>query len=421
MKVLIAEDNAIWRQMLKQNVASWGYEPVLAEDGRQAWNILQLEGAPRLAILDWQMPHMDGIDVCRHVKNSQTLPFTYIVMLTSRDAEEDMVAGLDAGADDYLMKPVEPKVLRSRLAAAQRIVEVVPPREWSLPRVPGYEVKRLLGKGAFATVWEAIHIETNRHVALKIIRVDLATEEVFNRFAREIQIARRLDHPHIARIYDSQIDQHIGYYAMELIDGLTLDKYVKLNQPKVAKILCLAVEVCEALDHAHKQGVIHRDLKPSNIMVTHSGASKLVDFGLARSMFRPEAESETVASLEGTAIGTPLFMAPEQARGENDKLDGRSDIYALGIILYMMLVRRHPHHVDMKDRWQTLRAIATGPVCAPSEVKPKFDREVERILLKALAEDPNARYPTAADFGNDILRFLQSKAAEAQVQKQRST
>ena len=128
-------------------------------------------------------------------------------MLTSRDAEEDMVAGLDAGADDYLTKPVEPKVLRSRLAAAQRIVEAVPPKEWSLPRVPGYEVKRLLGKGAFATVWEAIQNETGRRVALKIIRVDLATEEVFNRFAREIRIAERLDHPHIARIYDSRIDR----------------------------------------------------------------------------------------------------------------------------------------------------------------------------------------------------------------------
>ena len=417
MKVLIAEDNPIWRQMLKQNVSSWGYEPVVAEDGKEAWKILQLPDAPRLAVLDWQMPHMDGIDVCRHIKGCQTLPFTYVVMLTSRDADEDMVAGLDAGADDYLTKPVEPKVLRSRLAAAQRIVEAVPPREWALPRVPGYEVKRLLGKGAFATVWEAVQNDSGRRVALKIIRVDLATKEVFNRFAREIRIAERLDHPHIARVYDSRIDEHVGYYAMELIDGLTFDKYVKYEKPKVAKILCLAAEVCGALDHAHKQGVVHRDLKPSNIMVTQAGASKLVDFGLARSMFRPEAETETVTSLEGTAIGTPLFMAPEQARGENEKLDGRTDIYALGIILYIMLVRRHPHQVDPSDRWKTLREIAQGHVSPPSEFKPKFDRDIERILLTALAEDPAARYPTAAEFGQDIIRFLQSKAEEARPQK----
>jgi serine/threonine protein kinase len=419
MKVLIAEDNAIWRQMLKQNVSTWGFEPVVAEDGQQAWEILQRSDAPRLAILDWQMPQMDGIDVCRRVKRSQTLPFTYVVMLTSRDAEEDIVEGLDAGADEYLTKPVETKILRSRLAAAQRIVEVVPPREWALPRVPGYDVKQLLGKGAFATVWEAIQTETNRRVALKIIRVDLATEDVFNRFAREIQIAMRLDHPHIARVYDGRIDEQIGYYAMELIDGYTLDKYVKEQQPKVAKILCLAAEVCRALDHAHQQGVIHRDLKPSNIMVTKEGDSKLVDFGLARSMFQPEAEAEIATSVDGAAIGTPLFMAPEQARGENAKLDGRTDVYALGIILYMMLVRRHPHQIDVKDRWKTLREIAEGHVCAPSEVKPKFDRDLERILLKALADEPDDRYPTAAEFGHDIIRFLKLKAAEAEQNKSR--
>jgi serine/threonine protein kinase len=374
---------------------------------------LQNPDAPRLAILDWQMPLMDGIDVCRHVKQSQSLPFTYVVMLTSRDADEDMVAGLDAGADDYLTKPIEPKILRSRLAAAQRIVEVVPPKEWALPRVPGYDVKRLLGKGAFATVWEAVQNDSGRRVALKIIRVDLATEEVFNRFAREIRIAQRMNHSHIARVYDSRVDEQIGYYAMELIDGTTFDKYVKNEHPKVAKILCLAIEVCDALNHAHEQGVVHRDLKPSNIMVTKDGESKLVDFGLARSMFRPEAETETITSLEGTAIGTPYFMAPEQARGENDKLDGRTDIYALGIILYIMLVRRHPHQVDKKDRWQTLREIAVGQVCPPSEVKPKFDKGLERILLTALAEDPQERYATAAEFGKDIVEFLKSKAAEA--------
>jgi serine/threonine protein kinase len=321
---------------------------------------------------------------------------------------------LDAGADEYLTKPVEPKVLRSRLAAAQRIVEAVPPKEWSLPRVPGYEVKRLLGKGAFATVWEAVQSETGKLVALKIIRVDLATDEVFHRFAREIQIAQRLDHPHIARIYDGQIDRQLGYYAMELVDGLTLDKYVKLYEPKVAKILCLAVEVCDALNHAHAQGVVHRDLKPTNIMVTHAGSSKLVDFGLARSMFRPDAESETSMSLDGSVIGTPLFMAPEQARGQNKNIDGRTDIYALGVILYMMLVRRHPLQIDYNDRYKTLRAVAEGHVLRPTEVKPKFDKEVERILLKALADEPIARYNTAADFGADILNFLRTKAAEAQ-------
>lgn len=417
MKVLIAEDNPLWRNLLERNVSNWGFDAVIAQNGREAWDILQRPDAPRLAVLDWEMPEMDGIEVCRRVKESENLPFTYVLMLTSRDEKEDMVAGLDAGADDYLTKPVEPSVLKSRLGAGWRIVEVVPPKEWAMPRVPGYDVKKLIGKGAFATVWEAVQTSSNRRVALKVIRVDLATDEVFRRFAREIGIAQKLDHRNIAQIYDSRIDQQLGYIAMELIDGLTLDKYVKQHQPNAARILHLAAEVCAALDHAHRRGIVHRDLKPSNIMVTGAGQPKLLDFGLARSMFRPSDEFATIHSLDGTVIGTPLFMAPEQARGENESLDGRADVYGLGIILYLMILRRHPHKVDVRDRWRTIRQIAEGRVRRPSEVRPDFNRDLEQILMKALAEEPDNRYATAADFGDAIMAFLRGRAA---VQQQRS-
>jgi len=114
MKVLIAEDNTMYRAVLCHSLVSWGHEPVVAEDGLQAWDILQRENAPRLVVLDWQMPGIDGIDVCRRVKRDPNHPFTYVVMLTSRDAQEDMVAGLDAGADDYLTKPIDQKLLRSQ-------------------------------------------------------------------------------------------------------------------------------------------------------------------------------------------------------------------------------------------------------------------------------------------------------------------
>ena len=155
MKILIAEDNPLWCGVLKRNIELWGHEPIVAADGTKAWDILRRDDSPRLAILDWQMPGIDGIDVCRRVKRDPNHPFTYVVMLTGRDAQEDMVAGLDAGADDYLTKPIELAVLRSRIAAAERIVKLVPPKEWAVPRIDGYDVKRLLGKGIFATVWEA--------------------------------------------------------------------------------------------------------------------------------------------------------------------------------------------------------------------------------------------------------------------------
>jgi serine/threonine protein kinase len=414
MKVLIAEDNPLWRNLLERNVTNWGFDAVIAQNGREAWEILQRADAPRLAVLDWEMPEMDGIDVCRRVKESDNLPFTYVLMLTSRDDKEDMVAGLDAGADDYLTKPVEPRVLKSRLSAAWRIVEVVPPKEWAMPRVPGYDVKKLIGKGAFATVWEATQTSANRRVALKVIRVDLATDEVFRRFAREIGIAQQLHHPNIAEIYDSRIDQQLGYIAMELVDGLTLDKYVKEKQPTAARIIHFAAEICAALDHAHRRGIIHRDLKPSNIMVTPDGHPKLLDFGLARTMFQMADDNAANHSLDGTVIGTPLFMAPEQARGENESLDGRADVYGLGIILYLMILRRHPHKVDVRDRWRTIRQIAEGRVRLPSEIRPDFNRELESILMKALADEPDDRYATAAEFGDALIGFLKTRATVAQ-------
>jgi serine/threonine protein kinase len=409
MKILIAEDNPLWRATLKRNVELWGHDPVVAENGAEAWEILRREDAPRLAIIDWEMPGMDGIDVCRRVKRDPEQPFTYVMMLTSRDAQDDMVTGLDAGADDYLTKPIESALLRSRLAAAERIVNLVPPKEWAVPRIDGYDVKRMLGKGVFAAVWEALRHETGQSVALKIIRVDLATDEVFSRFAREIDLMKNLDHPNIATVYDSRVDKKQGYYAMELVEGGTLDRFVQEKKPSSGMLIYLLAKVADALDHAHQRGVVHRDLKPSNIMMTGEGTPKLVDFGLARWMFKTEASDSAIRSMDGSIIGTPLFMSPEQARGKNDSLDGRSDIYALGVIMYVMLVKKHPHKINQDDRWQTIREIAEGHARRPSELRPNFNRELERIMMKALAENRDERYATAGEFAMEIRRFLKKR------------
>jgi serine/threonine protein kinase len=417
MKILVAEDNAIWRAVVARHITSWGHEPVVAENGTQAWEILQRDDAPRLAILDWQMPGLDGIDVCRRVKRDPNHPFTYVVMLTSRDAQEDMVAGLDAGADDYLTKPIDPALLRSRIAAAERIVRLVPPKEWATPRIDGYEIKKMLGKGVFATVWEAFHESTGRTLALKIIRVDLATDDVFGRFAREIELMEQLSHPNIASIYDSRIDKTLAYYSMELVSGGTLETYVQRKKVAPARLIFLIAKVADALDHAHRKGVIHRDLKPSNIMMTEEGEPKLVDFGLARSMFTTNPEDSALHSMDGTVIGTPLFMSPEQALGKNQSLDGRADIFGLGIILYILLVRKNPYHANPADPWGTIREVAEGRPRPPSELRPGFDADLEQIMMKAFAHDPEDRYATAGEFGKAIRSFLKERSQAAQTDK----
>ncbi|MHC4437223.1 MAG: response regulator, partial [Planctomycetota bacterium] len=163
MKVLIADDDPIWRKLLTQNVQKWGYEVVEAEDGKQAWDMLQQHRAPRIALLDWQMPELDGVDICRRIRTSLNLPFIYTIILTSRDTRDDMVAGFESGADDYLVKPVDMAILRSRLSAAVRIVKSVPP-----PRqIPGYKLLGRLGAGAMATVYKGRQLSLNRLVAVK--------------------------------------------------------------------------------------------------------------------------------------------------------------------------------------------------------------------------------------------------------------
>ncbi|TWU23781.1 Tyrosine-protein kinase MasK [Bythopirellula polymerisocia] len=147
-------------------------------------------------------------------------------------------------------------------------------------------------------------------------------------------------------------------------------------------------------------------------MMTEYDEPKLVDFGLARSMFMANVEDSAIQSMDGSVIGTPMFMSPEQARGENDKLDGRADIYAVGIILYVMLVRRHPHKVNHQDRWDTIRQIATGQARPPSEVKPNFDKQLEEIIMKALADQPVLRYQTAGALAKDLRKFLKQRVME---------
>lgn len=406
MKVLVAEDSATVRMLLQGQLKSWGYDPIMVANGREALEILKGDDGPRLAVLDWQMPEMDGVEVCRRIKDDLSREFTYIIILSAREGDDDMVAGLSAGADDYLPKSTNPIVLKSRLKAAARILERVPPSGWTKPVIDGYVVESMLGKGAYATVWKAHQADSGHTVALKILRMDLSTDGVFDRFAREIKLMEKLDHPNIARIFDSRIDHAIGYCAMELIEGVPLQRYLKEHKVKKPQMFDMICQLCNGLEHAHQHGIVHRDVKPSNIMVTHDGQPKLVDFGLGRNMFRPDSEDSYSQTMEGYVVGTPMYMAPEQARGENNSLDGRADIYALGTILYIALLRRHPHDVAQESRSDAIHEVAHGEVRRPSEIKPGIDPELDRILMKSLVHNPDERYQTAGALANDLRQFL---------------
>jgi len=283
----------------------------------------------------------------------------------------------------------------------------------SPPEIEGYEITGPLGGGGMGTVWRAVQQSTRRVVALKVLgHTALASEKARGRFEREVELASRLEHPHIARIYDSGLYHGLYYYVMELVDGVPLDEYAKHHGLPRRQVLELVQAVCRAVQHAHQRGVIHRDLKPSNVLVTADGQPHVLDFGLAKQFL--ETEPSPTLSVGGDVVGTPAYMSPEQAAGQVDQVDMRSDVYSLGAILYQLLAGRAPHELE-GTRYEVLRRIAEEEVRRPREVTPDIDRELEALLLKALAREPGDRYASAGALADDIGNYLEGEPLSARA------
>jgi serine/threonine-protein kinase len=280
------------------------------------------------------------------------------------------------------------------------------PTEPPAPNIPGYAVQSLIGRGGMGTVWRAQQAGANRAVALKVISAgEFASPRARARFEREVELAARLNHPHIARVYDTGVHRGLFYYAMELIEGaMPLDQFVESRSLSQREILELMQPICSAVQHAHQMGVIHRDLKPSNILVDRDGQPHLLDFGLAREAW---SESSPQITLDD-APGTPAYMSPEQASGDTKRVSTASDEYALGVILYRLLLKRFPHDVDGSGI-EVMHRIATTEVTRPRAVDRDFPRDLEAVLLKALSREPSDRYPSADSIARDLALFLDGR------------
>jgi serine/threonine protein kinase/tetratricopeptide (TPR) repeat protein len=274
----------------------------------------------------------------------------------------------------------------------------------SLPEISGYTIQGRLGQGGMGTVWRATQHSTKREVALKILSQSfIGSEKDQLRFVREVELAARLQHPHIARVYDSGLDKGVYYYAMELVEGLPLNRYTEKNRLPRKDRLQLLQNVCEAIQHAHQNGVIHRDLKPSNILVTNEGEPRVLDFGLAK-LTGPD-ESSVMLSLDGDVVGTPIFMSPEQAAGNVSQIDTRTDVYSLGVMLYEQVTGLYPHDVSGTN-YDIMRRVRDEEPNRPRDADRTVDRELEALLLKALAKDKDERYASAGALAQDIANYL---------------
>ena len=279
------------------------------------------------------------------------------------------------------------------------------------PKLEGYDIIAPLGEGGMGTVWRAVQVSTCREVALKVLGKGVfGSEKARARFEREVELTARLQHPNIARIYDRGAHNGICYYAMELIEGVPLDRYAEENCLPQREILSLMFAVCQAVQHAHERGIIHRDLKPSNILVTSDGQPHLLDFGVAKAFV--EEDSDLSISTDGGPAGTPAYMSPEQAAGHLEEVDTRTDVYALGVILFQLLTRQTPHALS-GTRYEVLRRVAEEEIRRPREISKDIDRELEALLLKALARDPKDRYPSAGALAQDMENHLEGEPLDA--------
>ncbi len=270
------------------------------------------------------------------------------------------------------------------------------------PDLAGYEITGRLGEGGMGVVWSAIQLSTNQKVAIKLMgAAGLGSERLKARFAREVELAAGLRHPNIARVYDSGLHRGVYFYAMELIDGVPLDRYAAANRLSRRQIVGLMSRVCRGMEHAHQRGVIHRDLKPSNILVGEDGQPHIVDFGLAKSLL---SDSQMEVTVQGAVTGTLAYMSPEQAGGRIDEIGTRSDVYSLGVILYKLLTGQDPH--DHSGPLTQVLARISDEDPRPPRRFAKVDRELEAMLGKALARQPQRRYGTAGEMADDLDRYL---------------
>ena len=260
-----------------------------------------------------------------------------------------------------------------------------------------YEVEGRIGAGGMAEVWRGHDRVLNRTVAIKTLLPQFARDASFvDRFRREAQAAARLNHPGIVSVYDSGTDGDAPYIVMEFIEGRTLADYLSsgktLPPMQAAQI---AQDIAEALAVAHAQGVIHRDIKPANIMVTRDGKVLVMDFGIARLISGPETAPQTSA-----VLGTASYLSPEQAQGQS--VDARSDIYALGVVLYEMLTGRPPFTGDSPMAIAYKQVNATPE--APSSVNHDVPPELDAVVMRALSKNPANRYQTGKEFADDLER-----------------
>jgi len=284
-------------------------------------------------------------------------------------------------------------------------------------KIGPYVIKRVIASGGMGTVYEAMQENPRRPAAVKVIKRSMASDDALRRFEREAQALARLRHPGIAQIYEAGTYEEAGvslpFFALEYIpNAKTIIEFAKSKNFEVRKKLDLFLQVCEAVHYGHQRGIIHRDLKPGNILVDSEGRVRIIDFGVARAV-DADLEQADLQTKVGQIIGTAQYMSPEQFDGDPNDLDTRSDVYALGVVLYELLAGKLPYDIGQSGVFEVARIIREEQPAALGAAVSGIGSEVELITAKALEKDRERRYQSAYGFATDIRHYLKGEAISA--------
>ena len=399
----MADDEPGVVRVLTRCLTSWGYEVIGAKDGLEAWNVLKEPGSPRIVILDWDMPGLSGIQVCRMTRQAAWGEETYVLLLTGRQQKTDLIEALEAGADDFISKPFEIRELQLRLARGvstrERRASTIRPTNGPPPSgatLGGkFRLEKKIAEGGMASVWLGVHLSLGINVAVKLMKPEFTKTADYSSFEREARAAAQLRSPHIVRVYDHGLTlTGTPYLVMEYLSGECLwDRLDREGPLSPQGSIALVSQLASALAEAHAQGIIHRDVKPENIILVDDATNaagfvaKLVDFGLAR----PDWRETTEASV----AGTPSYMSPEHLRGEA-ALNPLFDLWALAVTAFSAMTGAVVF--DGSSIADVIRAVCAGPTVVPSSYQPAVPAAVDDWFLRACAQDPASRFPTADAF-----------------------
>lgn len=398
--------------LAKSNVYNLAYIDILQKSAYklQRWEVgTPVQDVYKVVVIDsdYFLPEK----LWNKVAEFRNLAKVLIVIISESNLTEFSIKALELGANDVIVNTATPQEFLARLSAALKIVGEEEPKIDEVEQVQNigvgdildhYRLDSVLGIGGMGVVYEAVDVNLDRKVAVKILSQDADLKPIhIKRFLREAEIMAHLQLAEAVRVFDIGREP-VKYIVMEIISGTDLENMLveRLFTPK--ETVEIALSVALALHKIHEAGVIHRDLKPSNIFLDKNGRVRILDFGISKLL-----DAELTLTKPGASMGTPAYMAPEQIDSKLGSIDGRTDIYALGLTMYEMITGKLPYDEKDEDEglWGTLKEIVCGNPLTLQKYRTDIDPELDKIVKKATEKKPSKRYQTMLEMAQDLQKL----------------